>query len=97
MPEEGKCDLFIIQTRRLTLVMCWILQIKQLEDWFKAAEAIRYSTGQGSIDRTMDHDLGDVGLFEFDIGESQRDMIKSLKKRGAKKLFNNDSLQGKRV
>lgn len=71
------------------------LQIKQLEDWFKAAEAICYSTGQGSMmpDGTQE-DL-DRGLFEFDPPNSDLGMIKSLKKRGGRKMFGDDSLQCK--
>lgn len=79
----------------MTSPRCSSFQIKQLEDWFKAAEAIRYSTGQGSIDHTFEKEGADVGLFEFEISESQREMIKALKKRGAKKRFDSDSLQGK--
>lgn len=74
-------------------------QIKQLEGWFKLAEAIRYATGQGSIDPKggQDQGISAVCLFEFEVDPSEVNNIKYLKRRGAKKVISDDTLQSKCV
>lgn len=74
------------------LYVC-IIQIRKLEDWFKAAEAIRYATGKGSLDE-KDTEEGEVSpLFEFNVSVSDLELLKSSKRQGPSKKFGDDSLQ----
>lgn len=69
------------------------VQVKKLEDWFKAAEALRYATGQGALDE-RDTEEGSVSpLFEFNVSVSDLELLKHSKKRGPSKKFGEDSLQ----
>lgn len=106
MPEKGLSPrtLLILMTSISLLYLLVIVillschhQIKQLEGWFKAAEAIRYTTGQGSLDTDQPPDglTSDVGLFEFNVATAKVNNIKFSKRRGAKKLIGDGSLQSK--
>lgn len=63
------------------------MQIKKLEDWFKAAEAICYATGQGTLDARDTEDGLESPLFDFNILSSDLELLKNSKKRGPRIFF----------
>lgn len=69
------------------------IQIKKLEDWFKAAEAIRYATGEGNLGETDAQEGSGSALFDFNVSASDLEMLKNGKKRGPSKKVGDDSLQ----
>lgn len=65
-------------------------QIKRLEDWFKAAEAIQYLTGEGSLGESVPNNCG---LFNFNVSKDDLKLLKASKKLGPSRKVGDESLQ----
>lgn len=56
---------------------------------------MRYATGQGNLDEQDTKDSRSSALFEFNVSQSDLDLLKSSKKQGPTRKFGDDSLQSR--